>query len=264
MKFTTIGNAKKLTGLSYLGGVNISQKIVKSQKVDKVMTYCLYLAPAKTSGYNVCPFSTPECRKGCLATSGRAKVELLSGINNIQNCRINKTKLFFEQQTFFMDWLIAEITAYQRKAIKEGMGFAVRLNGTSDIEFENILVNGKNVFEIFPNIIFYDYTKIVSRIKKQLPTNYKLTLSYTGRNTNECIEYLNNGGTVAMVFNTKTLPETWNGFRIIDADISDARFKDAKGTIAGLKWKNIANKQANIEVKNSIFCIQENDANCKW
>ena len=155
MKFTTISNAKKLTGLSYLGGVNISQKIVKSQKVDKVMTYCLYLAPAKTSGYNVCPFSTPECRKGCLATSGRAKVELLSGINNIQNCRINKTKLFFEQQTFFMDWLIAEITAYQRKAIKEGMGFAVRLNGTSDIAFEDILINGKNVFELFPNIIFY-------------------------------------------------------------------------------------------------------------
>lgn len=112
MEFTTIGNAKKLTGLSYLGGVNISQKIVKSQKVDKVMTYCLYLAPAKTSGYNVCPFSTPECRKGCLATSGRAKVELLSGISNIQNCRINKTKLFFEQQTFFMYRLILQQIPY--------------------------------------------------------------------------------------------------------------------------------------------------------
>lgn len=264
MNFTTIGNAKKLTGLSYLGGVNISQKIVKSQKVDKVMTYCLYLAPAKTSGYNVCPFSTPECRKGCLATSGKAKIELLSGINDIQNCRIKKTKLFFEQQAFFMDWLIAEITAYQRKAIKKGMGFAIRLNGTSDIEYEDILVNGKNVFELFPNIIFYDYTKITPRLKKQLPNNYRLTLSYTGRNTSECIEYLNNGGNVAMVFNTKVLPKTWNGFKIIDGDVSDTRYKDAKSTIGGLEWKNIADKQANIEVKNSIFCIQDNDVNCEW
>ena len=145
MNFTTISNAKKLTGLSYLGGVNISQKIVKSQKVDNIMTYCLYLSPAKTSGYQVCPFSTPECRKGCLATSGRAKVELLSGISSIKDCRINKTKLFFEHQDFFMQWLIAEISTYQRKAFKKNMGFAVRLNGTSDIEFENILVNGKKV-----------------------------------------------------------------------------------------------------------------------
>lgn len=264
MNFTTISNAKKLTGLSYLGGVNISQKIVKSQKVDNIMTYCLYLSPAKTSGYQVCPFSTPECRKGCLATSGRAKIELLSGISSIKDCRINKTKLFFEHQDFFMQWLIAEISTYQRKAFKKNMGFAVRLNGTSDIEFENILVNGKNVFELFPNIIFYDYTKIAPRLKKQLPSNYKLTLSYTGRNVNECIEFLSNGGNVAMVFNTKVLPKAWNGFKIINGDVSDSRYKDAESTIGGLKWKNIADKQANIEVKNSLFCIQDGDVNCEW
>lgn len=262
MEFTTIADAKRKTGLAYLGGVNVSQKIVKSQKIDKVMTYCLYLAPAKTSGYQVCPFSTPECRKGCLATSGRARIELQGGIDMIKNARIKKTRLFFEQQTFFMNWLIAEITAKLNSATNKGMGFAVRLNGTSDIDWVNIIHKGKNIFQYFPTVQFYDYTKQASKFDN-VPENYHLTLSYTGHNIDACIKHLNNGGNVAMVFNTKTLPKTWNGFKIIDADVSDSRYKDTKSTIGGLKWKNIADKQANIEVKNSVFCIQENDINCK-
>jgi hypothetical protein len=264
MNFTTISNAKKLTGLSYLGGVNISQKIVKSQKVDNIMTYCLYLSPAKTSGYQVCPFSTPECRKGCLATSGRAKVELLSGINAIKDCRINKTKLFFEHQDFFMQWLIAEISTYQRKAFKKNMGFAVRLNGTSDIDWQNIYYNGKNIFEHFSSVKFYDYTKQYSKFEN-IAKNYYLTLSYTGRNVEQCINHLNNGGNVAMVFNIKgKLPKTWKGFAVIDGDITDARFKDTKGRIAGLRWKSIADKQADKEVRESIFVIQPTDTDCTW
>lgn len=262
MEFTTMANAKRQTGLSYLGGVNVSQKIIKSQKVDNTLTYCLYLAPAKTSGYQVCPFSTPECRKGCLATSGRARIELQGGIDMIKNCRIKKTRLFFEEQTFFMDWLIAEIKSKLKSANKKGLNFAVRLNGTSDIDWVNIIHKGKNIFQYFPTVQFYDYTKQPSKFDN-IPENYHLTLSYTGRNIDICIKHLNNGGNVAMVFNTKVLPKTWNGFKVIDADISDSRYKDTKSTIGGLKWKNIADKKANIEVKNSVFCIQENDINCK-
>lgn len=65
MNFTSIAQAKKLTGLSYLGGIATSSKIAKGLEYNEA-TYILYLAPAEMSGYNVCPFSTEECRAACL------------------------------------------------------------------------------------------------------------------------------------------------------------------------------------------------------
>jgi len=85
-KFITIGNAKKLTNLSYLGNVNFSSKLKKNGKVDKQLTYGIYLSPANTSGYNTCSHSTKECRMGCLANSGRVKISILAGSNKINNC----------------------------------------------------------------------------------------------------------------------------------------------------------------------------------
>lgn len=266
MVFTTIADAKKQTKLSYLGGVNVSQKIIKSQKVDKVMTYCLYLSPAKTSGYQVCPFSTPECRKGCLATSGRARIELQGGIDMIKKARIKKTRLFFEQQDFFMDWLIAEIKGKLGTATKNEMGFAVRLNGTSDIDWAKVIHRGKNIFQHFPTVQFYDYTKQASKFD-YLEPNYHLTLSYTGHNWTECQKRLDAGVNVAMVFNigdTKPLPTKFGGYTVLNGDITDLRIKDAKGIIVGLHWKNIADKQANKEVKQSVFVIQLDDKRCEF
>lgn len=133
MIFTTIGQAKKLTGLSYLGNINSSAKIIKNMKVSNNYTNIIYLASANTSGYNVCSHSTSECRKGCLSTSGRVKMET-SNKHTITNARIKKTKLFFEDRQFFMNWMIAEIEMYMKKAKKDGYDFSVRLNGTSDID----------------------------------------------------------------------------------------------------------------------------------
>ena len=263
LKFTTISNARKQTKLSYLGGVNISQKIIKSQKVNSFMTYCLYLAPASTSGFNVCTNSTPECRKGCLATSGRAAVELWSNINKIHNCRINKTKLFHEQPSFFMDWLIAEIKSFQNKANKLGYGFAVRLNGTSDINWANVKHNGLNIFETLSDIQFYDYTKMPSKFYG-IADNYHLTLSYTGHNWEVCKFILSMGFNVAMIFNVpnnKPLPKSYNGYDVVNGDLTDLRIKDAKGIIVGLHWKKIADKAVNEEIRNSVFVIQPNDVN---
>ncbi len=98
MKFTTIGNAKKLTKLSYLGSVASSSKIAKGLQYNE-MTYILYLAPASQSGYNVCPMSTEECRTACLTESGHNRIDVKK--NNINKARIAKTKLFFEHRNFF-------------------------------------------------------------------------------------------------------------------------------------------------------------------
>ena len=138
MEFTTIAAAKRLTGLSYLGGISTSAKISHSKEYSHQMTYGLYLAPASTSGHNVCSHSTPECRMGCLNTSGRAGIEIFSGHTMIQDCRVKKTKLFFDEPDFFMSWLIAEIKTAKAKAARKGYYFSVRLNCTSDIDRANV------------------------------------------------------------------------------------------------------------------------------
>ncbi len=266
LKFTTIGQAKKQTKLSYIGGINVSGKIIKARKINKTITYCVYLAPANTSGYNVCSGSTPECRKGCLATSGRAAIELWSNNNQIHDCRIKKTKLFYEQPEFFMQWLMAEIQGHYKLASSHGYDFAVRLNGTSDINWANVLHNGKNIFDTMPHINFYDYTKVASKFNNK-PSNYHLTLSYTGRNWEKCKVILEVGYNVAMVFNIKQqqpLPTMYQGYKIIDGDITDLRVKDEAGIIVGLHWKKIADPKLNEEVKNSIFVVQLQDKRCKY
>jgi len=257
LNFTTISQAKKDTGLSYLGSVNSSSKLLKSQEISKQYTYAIYLAPANTSGYNVCSHSTKECRLGCLATSGRQAIEIFSGIDKIKNSRIKKTKLFYENQEYFMQWLIAEIEAGKRKADKDGFFFSVRLNATSDIDWQNVLVNGKNIFEIFSDVNFYDYTKNVNKYIGK-PENYHLTYSYTGRNWNQCKTLLQKGFNIAMVFNVKKeieLPLEYKGFKVINGDLTDYRIDDAKGIIIGLKWKRIANREAEQEILNSCFVV---------
>lgn len=258
LKFTTIGQAKKLTGLSYIGGINVSGKIIKARKVNKTITYCVYLAPESTSGYNVCSHSTPECRKGCLATSGRAAIEIWSHSNMIHDCRVKKTKLFHEEQEFFMQWLMAEINSHSKLAIANGYDFAVRLNGTSDIDWASLKIN---IFDAMPHINFYDYTKNPNKFYNK-PENYSLTLSYTGRNWDKCKELLDNGFNVAMVFNSpshKPIPTSFEGYKVIDGDITDLRIKDEAGIIVGLHWKKIADAKLNDEVRNSCFVVQLDD-----
>jgi len=257
MDFINLTSAKRLTGLSYVGGDNTSAKMLHSQKESHQYTYIIYLAPAKQSGYDVCEYSTVECRMGCLATSGHAGMELKAGKSVIQKARIKKTRLFFEEQDFFMEWVIAEIRAAQRKAIKDGFYFSVRLNGTSDINWAKVLHRGKNIFAWFPEVQFYDYTKQASKFYS-LAVNYHLTFSYTGKNWKSCEQLLRAGHNVAVVFNVKNeadLPKTWNGYPVVNGDLTDYRIADAKGIIVGLKFKRIANKRAEGNVLQSAFVV---------
>ena len=265
LQFTTIANAKKQTGLSYLGGVSTSAKIMHSQQYSHQYTYAIYLAPANTSGYNVCSHCTPECRLGCLATSGRTAVEIFSGRNTIQNCRIKKTRLFFEEPAFFMQWMFAEIKAYQLKAIKDNLFFSVRLNATSDIDWQNVKIDGLTIFEIFPEVNFYDYTKNHLKFENKV-NNYHLTYSFTGRNEELCKVLLSQGYNVAVVFNVKNeneLPKYFMNHTVINGDLTDYRISDAKGIIVGLKFKRIANRINEAKVLNSCFVVQPNDKRCE-
>jgi hypothetical protein len=251
MKFTTIGNAKKVTGLSYLGSVASSSKIAKGLKFNE-MTYILYLAPAEQSGYNTCPGSTEECRTACLTESGHNRIDVKK--NAINKARIAKTKLFFEHRNFFMSWLVVEITKAKIEADTKGYQFSVRLNGTSDIQPEMFKLNGRNIFQIFPLIQFYDYTKVANRFKltEKYP-NYDLTYSFSGYNMLQSMELLQSDkGRVAMVFEGKQLPKTFMGIEVIDGDEYDMRYYDDKNVIVGLKFKFVRTK---IDTANNKFII---------
>ena len=275
MEFINRSQAKKSTGLSYLGNVSSSSKIKKNSKVLNIDTYVLYLAPHTLSGYNTCVMATKDCIDGCLNTSGRAGMEINSeNESRIIISRILKTKLFYEQRSFFMDWLIAEIKAAKKLAASKGNGFAVRLNGTSDIPWNAYKHNGMTIFEHFSDIQFYDYTKVPNRFDN-VPANYHLTFSYTGYNWPAAKQVLDNGFNVAVVFdlyktynmkveNIKPLPTMFKGYSVIDGDITDYRPLDNKGSIVALRFKRIADKKVAAKVIKSKFVVNANSKDCEY
>jgi hypothetical protein len=251
MIFKSISQAKKLTGLSYLGSVASSSKIAKGLEYNEA-TYILYLAPADMSGYNVCPMASDECKEACLNESGHNKIDVKK--NNINKARIKKTKLFFEHRQFFMAWLVSEIEKAKYQAESKGMRFSVRINGTSDIEPTLFQHNGIVLFELFDDVMFYDYTKVAKRFNLlQFYKNYDLTYSFSGHNMLQCLDLLSKGnGRVAMVFEGKVLPTSFMGYKVIDGDAYDMRYMDEQGVIVGLKFKKVRNK---IDTSNNVFII---------
>lgn len=209
--------------------INADAKTVKGEKVG-VMTGVLYLAPHTISTYNVCPKATEGCKLACLYTAGR-------GIySKVQNARINKTKWFFEHRESFMVQLVKDVERLIRKADKNNMVPAVRLNGTSDIAWEKFKVirDGKvydSIMEAFPNVKFYDYTAILNRHKALKLKNYHLTFSLKENNDRDAIKAMAQGYNVAAVLRVKrkeVKPKFWSGYPVIDGDTNDVRFKDKR------------------------------------
>lgn len=243
---------------AYIGGVNLTAKIAKGKTIN-MATYCIYFAPYNLSGHNVCAKATKECIMGCLNTSGRVKMD---NKGTIVNARINRTIAFYEQREQFMNLLIKEISMYKKRAESKGMEFAVRLNGTSDLSPEIFKAFGQNILQLFPDVQFYDYTKILNRARlvSKYP-NYHLTFSYTGDNWIEAKQALEEGVNVAAIFDVKKgkpLPETFNGYKVIDGDLTDYRPYDETPCIVGLRWKHIANRENNIAIQASKFVIKTN------
>ena len=218
--------------------VNADAKTVKGVKVG-VLTGILYLAPSDESGVmNTCKHASKGCRSACLFTAGRG------AFSNVKAARIAKTVRFVKDQTQFMLDLVDDIAALIKKATKENLIPAVRLNGTSDIRWEDVLLNGKNVMQIFPNVQFYDYTKDSSVLdwRKKLPANLHLTFSKSESNDSVIAKAVSMGMNVAVVFSGKTLPATYLGRPVINGDDSDVRFNDPNGVVVGLKAKGKAKR----------------------
>jgi hypothetical protein len=231
-------------------------KVLKGQ-AQGYNTYILHLAPANVSGYETCPKRTAGCTAACLNTAGRGGMfKRGESTNVIQEARKRKTRMFFEERTGFMEWLVADIELAIKQSKRIGLIPVFRLNGTSDLSFEKyeVVRNGqlfRNVFAAFPEIQFYDYTKVLGRKVKDIP-NYHLTFSAADGNDMDVIRAMNEGLNVAVVFGVKktdALPTEYVGREVFNGDESDLRFLDPKGVVVGLYAKGKAKKDTSGFVK---------------
>lgn len=213
----------------FLLSVGSNPKIQKSDAAGQgYLTAILHLAPYTTSKVlNTCPSASPGCRAACLFTAGMAGI-----YKSINTARIRKTRLYAENRGEFMHQLESDLLKFQAQCANLGVKPAVRLNGTSDILWERA-----GIMERFPEIQFYDYTKIYGRFARPLPVNYHLTFSLTESNEKQAAELLARGFNVAAVFDTpkgKPLPAAFLGRPVLDGRLTDLRFLDAAGYIVGL------------------------------
>lgn len=213
-------------------GVGNNAKTVKGDG-SEYLTAILYMTPYKVMVdgklFNSCSMAAiASCIDACLYTAGRG------AFNNVQTARQRKAEWFYRDRVGFMKQLYHDIQKFVNYCKKRDIQPCVRLNGTTDIRWELIpaMPHSKmNIFEQFPEVQFYDYTKIANRKCKDIP-NYHLTWSYSNANP----EYaklldkaLEQGMNAAVVYRSEYRKTTWQGHPVIDGDKDDLRFLDPKG-----------------------------------
>ena len=237
MKISTLNSKLHLLSV----GTNAKTKKGDS---EEAITAIQYLAHSLNSGYETCAGKSEGCSAACLFTAGRG------AMNSVQQARIKKTKLFFENKELYLTYLNNDLTLLQEYGKEHNMQVYVRLNGTSDLDFISL-----NIFQKYPTLKFYDYTKIKERLYLFLPENYKLTYSRDERTTNEEILTLINYANIAVVFDE--VPSEYLGLPVYEGDLTDLRFEDPLKHIIGLKAKARAKQDTSgFVVKNNISILQ--------
>lgn len=252
MQVTINSRAKIPADLNYIQKqykVNFKTLLSTNPKTEKskIQTYILHLAPADISGVNVCP-GAGNCRKICLHFAGNPVY-----MTNKQAARIRRTLAYSAAPREFARLIVLAILDKINKHLGESLAF--RLNGTSDIAWENVdftvtpefatfcrvkfgailPIGQRNIFELFnfmrqstgENVTFYDYTKIRRNWAECKRLGYHLTFSFDGwgntSNLKLCREAISNGVNIAAAFNLKKrqdLPEYISAARLFGDDPS--------------------------------------------
>jgi len=212
-------------------------KTIKGQKKG-FQTAILYLTPASGSGENVCAMAVlAQCDEPCLNTAGRG------AMSNVQLARLRKTLFYVQYREEFLAVLKKEIARCVKKIIADGFVPLVRLNGTSDIRWENY-----GIPQMFPDVQFYDYTKLANR---KVPANYDLTFSYSGVPLFQPFvkKAVDAGMRVAVVFRNRSIVEQmlverikFMDLEVVDGDETDIRHIDPVGSVVALYAKGKAKK----------------------
>jgi len=191
----------------------------------------LSLAPARTSGRNVCAASTRECRALCLATAGNGRYD------SVTAARILRTQWLWADPVYAVSLAVAERdrwVAAHRDVPRVGW----RPNILSDIPWETV---APAMVAPTPRVRAYDYTKLWDR---EGTDRYRLTYSRSERTDDAAVvAACQDGRNVAVVFSTsraRPLPERWLGVPVVDGDVTDWRVGDPHGVIVGLRAKGRA------------------------
>lgn len=214
---------------------------LKNAKTEKsvelgFLTAILHLSPADSSGYEVCFGRSEGCTKACNNTSGRGR------FTETQLARIKKTRRLFEDRPAFIKQLYKDIEATERKADRENLIPAIRLNGTSDLPWFHKQYG--EVIQNFPHIQFYDYTKVIGYIKPDSKAmeldNYHLVFSRSENNLDKCLKAIQYGVNIAVPFEldeNKQLPSHYMGLPVVNGDDHDLIFLHDSPCIIGLRYK---------------------------
>lgn len=211
-------------------GFNSSNKILKGFKEYDFTTGILYLQPSDlVAKKTLCAMSEEAgCKDPCLYKSGRL------AMSPSQRAMTRRTLQYLLDPDWFKERLRKEILKHEKD------NYCIRLNGTSDIDWSDLI-------NTLPNIQFYDYSKVLKRVIKNDLPNYHLTYSASFVNQ-RCIDWtkeaVNLGVNTAIALNTKeskgefTRPEhlTVSGVvhSLINMDRHDLRFLDPKGSVGTL------------------------------
>jgi hypothetical protein len=253
---TESGKFRKLFGKSV--------KIDKNKKIDNVYTKVFYGASYNRVNpkINSCPFATKGCVKLCLGhTTGHMTYP------QNQKVQILKTLFWYSNPQMFIRRLIIEIVNHCIVCARKGYRAGFRLNGSTDIpwaRFIDIEMLSEILEEEFGQApIFYDYTKYPyeSMVKAcgELPDPSRYHLTYSINEGKDSIKFarqwISEGHGACVVIRSKDgkikstrqlqlkiCDQEWfeiDGvqFHPINADLSDARFYDPKGSIGILHAK---------------------------
>ena len=235
-----INNSAKFWALENLEYLNKPMRFfgssLKVEKgADKYDSYVMYLQPAdKVAKQTLCAFAEKAgCKEPCLIDSGQL------GMSVGQNAATKRTILMLLRPDYFKARILAEIDKAERKALKGGMPALFRLNGTSDLDFSDII-------KARPSSMFYDYTKLLSRVRKNSIANYDLTFSgsmYSMQSRSALQKAVVAGHRIAVAFNTKliasdslVIPDSLANF-----DKTDLRHLD--GPVVGALTRKGSNKK---------------------
>jgi hypothetical protein len=235
--------------MTKLLAIQSDPKTVKGEAYGYI-TAVMYLAPSDRSGVQLCPFAKQAgCEATCLNTAGRG------AFHSVQEARLRRSRLLNKAPHIFYAQLKAEIEAFQLKADRLNLTPVVRLNGTSDIVWEKTDVFGATIFEAFPNLQFYDYTKIAKRLGRKLPSNYHLSLSYSeadAKYAKSCWKaFYERQASLIMVVRREAEKNgairdlKAVGYNVVDGDKHDLRFLDEPNSLVLLKAKGRAKNETN-------------------
>ena len=241
-------NRKEQRPQRLLADATSNTKLRKSQTEEfRIVSLSLSPADEAGTGRTNCPAATAGCISCCV---GSPRTGMAQVFHAISESRAARTRYLQEDRAAFLEQLSAEIDREQRKAAADGRTLVVRLNTFSDIPWESKAFSYRSprtgrtqtIFEEFPEIIGYDYTKLHARIGRT-PPNYHLVGSWSENPEHQaaCVELLLAGRNIAAPFATaeggtgwkaydQTLPQ-WvelhgHRFNAIDGDVSDLRFND--------------------------------------